>query len=82
MLRTVRHLWPYGACFVFNLYYNWQSLVFWKRNGTSRFMYSRQDATQGDPLAVITYDIGILLLIKKGSYLISLSPSMQTMLDH
>ena len=63
MLWIVRHLWPSGACFVFNCYSHWSSLVLQKGNGTASILHSREGATQGDPLAMIAYGIGILPLI-------------------
>ena len=64
MLWTVSNLWPSGARFVFNLYSHWSSLVFQNGNETARFMHSRAGMTQGEPVAMITYGIGIHSLIK------------------
>ena len=63
MLLTVRNLWPSGALFVFNCYHNWSSLVLRNGNGTASFLHSREGVTQGDPLEMISYGIGILPLI-------------------
>ena len=63
MLWTVRHLWMYGARFVFNCYRHWSSLVLQNKNGTASFLHSKEGVTQGDPLAMIAYMIGILPLI-------------------
>ena len=64
MLWKVRHLWPSGARFFFNCYRHWSSLVLRNRNGTASFLHSKEGVTQGDPLAMIAYRIGILPLIK------------------
>ena len=64
MLWTVHHLWPSGACLVFNCYLHRSSLVLRNGNGMSSFMHSREGATQGDPLAMVAYGIGILPPIK------------------
>ena len=64
MLWTVRHVWPSGACFVFNCYRHWSSLVLRNGNGTTIFLHSKEGVTQGVPLAMIVYEIGILPLIK------------------
>ena len=34
-------------------------------DGTDSFLYSRKGVTEGDPPSMVTYGIGILLLIKK-----------------
>ena len=64
MLWTVQHLWPSGACFVFNCYCHWSLLVLRNGNGTAIILHSREGVMQGDPLALIAYRIGILPLIK------------------
>ena len=48
MLWMVKNLWPSGACFVFNYYCNWSSLVLPYGNGTASIIHSREGATQGD----------------------------------
>ena len=60
MLWAVRHLWPSGARFVFNCYRHWSSLVLRKGNGTAIFLHSNESVTQGGPLAITVYGIGIL----------------------
>ena len=62
-LWTFRNLWPPGACFVFNCYRHWSLLFLQNRNGTASFLNSKEGVTQGDPLAMIVYGIGILPLI-------------------
>ena len=64
MLWTDRHLWTSVARFVFNCYCHWSSLVLWNLNGTEIILHSREVMTQGVPLAMIAYGIGILPLIK------------------
>ena len=64
MLWTVRHLWPSGARFVFNCYGHWSSLVFRNGNGTAIIIHSREGMTQGYPIEMIAYGIGIIPLIK------------------
>ena len=61
---TVLHLWPTGAHFLLNYYFHWSSIFFLRnRNGTASFMHSKEGVTQGDPLEMIVYRIGILPLI-------------------
>ena len=64
MPGTVFHIWLSGAHFVFKWYHQWSFLVLRNGNGMSRFWNSREGVTQGDPLEMIIYGIGILLLIK------------------
>ena len=58
MLWTFRHLWPSGACFVFNCYCHWSSPVLRNGNRTASFMHSRVGVMQ------VAYGIGVLPLIK------------------
>ena len=39
-------------------------LVLWNGNGTGSFLHSREGGPQGEPLAIITYGIGIFPLVK------------------
>ena len=55
ILQTVQHLWPSGACFVFNYYRHWSSIVLRNGNGTASFMNSREGVIQVEPLAMIRY---------------------------
>ena len=64
MLWTVRQLWLYRDYFVFSFYCHWSPLVLRNRNGIASFLHRREGVTQGDPLAMITYGIDILPLIK------------------
>ena len=61
----VCHLWPSGDCFVFNCCYHWSLLIFRNGNGAAVFLHSREGMTQGDPLAMVAYGIGVLPPIKK-----------------
>ena len=65
MLYIVFHLWPYGACFLFNCYWNWSLIVLRNGNGTVSFIHSREGMAQGGSLAMLAYNIGILLLTKQ-----------------
>lgn len=64
MLWTVRHTWPSGSQFVFNCYKHYSRLVVRGLDGTSSVVLSKVGVTQGDPLAMIAYGLGILPLIK------------------
>ena len=64
MLCTVQHLCPSRAHFVFSCYRHWSLLVLRNMNGTASIIHSREGMTQGGPLAMIVYGIGILPLIK------------------
>ena len=46
MFLTVRHLWPFGACFVFKCYRHCSSLFLRNGNGESIFLRSREVVTQ------------------------------------
>ena len=65
MLWDVQHEWPGGAQFTFSCYRHWSTLVV--RDTADRsghFLHSKEGMTQGDPLAMITYGIGVLPLIR------------------
>jgi hypothetical protein len=64
MLWTVRHEWPSGARFTFNCYKHWATLVIRNNDGTGTFLYSKEGVTQGDPLSMFAYGIGLLPLIR------------------
>jgi hypothetical protein len=64
MLWTVRHEWPSGARFAFNCYRHWGTLVIRGNNGTGVFLFSKEGVTQGDPLAMLCYGLGVLPLIR------------------
>jgi hypothetical protein len=64
MLWTVRHEWPSGTKFTFNCYKHWGTLVVRSNNGTGVFLFGREGITQGDPLSMFAYGVGILPLIR------------------
>ena len=64
MLWTVCHLWPSGDCFVSNCYFYHYSLVLRNGDGTVDIIHSREGVTQGEPLYMVAYKIGILMLVK------------------
>ena len=64
MLCMVRDLWPYRAHF-FNYYSNWSLIVLHNGYGAASFLRNREGAIHGGALAMVTYGIDILLLIKK-----------------
>ena len=58
MLWDVCHEWPSDPQFTFSCYYHWTTLVVrdtWY--GSGHFLHSKEDVTQGDPLAMIAYGI-------------------------
>ena len=57
MMWMVRHLWTPVTRFVFNCYY------FAEQEWDVQFLHSKEGVTQGDPLVMIAYGIGILPLI-------------------
>ena len=66
MLWAVRHEWPSGAQFTFNCYRHWSTLVVRDTgDGSGHFLHSKEGVTQGDPLAMIAYGIGIPPLIRE-----------------
>ena len=65
MLWVVRHEWPSGARFVFNCYRHWTILVVRGSNGKITMVYSKEGVTQGDPLAMFAYGIGVLPLVRR-----------------
>ena len=66
MLWAVRHECPSGAQFTFNCYRHWATLVVRDiGDGSGHFLHSKEGVTQGDPLAMIAYGIGVLPLIRE-----------------
>ena len=60
-LWQARHLWPRGCRFLFNTYKGWAALVL---TGSNCLLYSKEGTTQGDPLSMAFYAIGLLPLIR------------------
>ena len=53
------------AQFTYNCYRHWPTLVVRNtEDGSGHFLHSKEGVTQGDPLAMITYGIGVLPLIR------------------
>ena len=66
MLWAIWHECPSGAHFTFNCYRHWDKLVVWDTgDGSGHFLHSKEGVIQGDPLAMIAYDIGVLPLIRE-----------------
>ena len=66
MLWDVRYKWPSGAQFTFNCYRHWDTLVVrYTGGGSGHFLNSKEGVTQGDPLTMIAYDIGVFPLIRE-----------------
>ena len=66
MLWAVCHEWTSGAQFAFNCYCYWATLVVWDRgDGSGHFLHSKEGVTQGYPLAMIAYGIGVLPLTRE-----------------
>ena len=66
MLWAVWHECPSGAQFTFNFYRHWDTLVVWDMgDGSGHFLHSKEGVTQGGPLAMIAYCIGVLPLIRE-----------------
>ena len=66
MLWAVQHEWPSGEQFKFNCFFHWATLVVWDTgDGSGNFLHSKEGMTQGDPLAMIAYGIGVLPLIRE-----------------
>ena len=66
MLWAVWHEWPSGAKFTFNCYHHWATLVVRDTvYGSGHFLRSKEVVTQGDPLSMIEYGIGVLSLIRE-----------------
>ena len=62
VLWNARLLWPRCSRFIFNTYRGWAPLVV---RSASSFLYSKEGVTQGDPLSMFIYAIGVLPLIKE-----------------
>ena len=60
-LWHARRLWPRGCRYLFNTYKAWATLVV--SGSSSAVLYSREGTTQGDPLSMAFYALGVLPLI-------------------
>ena len=66
MFWVIRHKWPSGARFVFNIYRHQSVLVVRGESGKKTvFLVSSEGSTQGCPLAGLSYGILLLPLIIK-----------------
>ena len=63
MLWVVWHEWPSDARFASKYDHHWATLVIRAGDGTYNFLYSKEGVTQGDPLEMVEYGMGILPLI-------------------
>eukprot|EP00957_Ditylum_brightwellii_P064455 4891443-Ditylum_brightwellii.AAC.1 len=60
MLWHVRHYWPSGCRYAFNIYRHWKVSVL---RGAEEVVYSKEGVTQGDPMAMFLYTLGVLPII-------------------
>ena len=65
MFWTVRHRWAAGARFAFDCYRHQCKLTLRQRGKPCHIILSREGVTQGDPLSMILYGIGLLPLAEK-----------------
>ena len=66
MLWDVRHECPSDAQLTFNCYRHWSTLVVRDTGDRSgHFLHSKEGVTQGVPLAIIAYGIGVLPIIRE-----------------
>ena len=64
MLWAVQNEWPSVAQCTFNCYLQWDTLVIRDGGGTRDLIYRKEGVTQGYPLAIILYGIGVLTLVR------------------
>eukprot|EP00957_Ditylum_brightwellii_P000354 27313-Ditylum_brightwellii.AAC.1 len=60
MLWHVHHYWPSGCRYAFNIYQHWKVSVL---RGATEVVHSKEGVTQGDPMAIFLYSLGILPII-------------------
>ena len=66
ILWTVRRMWPSGSRFSFTCYRHWLMLMIRCDDSyEADMLQSKEGVTQGDPLSMILYGIGMLPLTKK-----------------
>ena len=66
LMWTLFHQWPAGARFVFNCYKHWAQLFLRRINGRGAYtLYSKEGVTQGDPLSMLIYGLGVSPLSKR-----------------
>jgi hypothetical protein len=67
MLWVVRHEWPSGCRFVFNSYQHWATLIIRSSHGADFmiFLLSREEVTQGGPLAVVAFGLAVMPLTRQ-----------------
>ena len=65
MLWIVRHRWPAGARFTFNLYRHWAQLILRQMGELPVTILSREGVTQGDPLYMVLYGITLVPLAEE-----------------
>ena len=66
IIWAVQHKWTSGAQFPFNCYRHWSTLVVRDTEyGSGHLLHSKEGLTQGHPLSMIAYSIGVLPLIRE-----------------
>ena len=65
MLWAVRYKCPSDTQLTFNCYRHWFTLGVHNSEGSVHFFHIKDGVTQREPLAMITYDIGVLPLIRE-----------------
>ena len=59
MIWAVWHKWPSATQFTFNFHRHWATLVVRDTgDGSGHFLHIKEGVTQGDPIAMISYNIG------------------------
>lgn len=70
MMWNIRHLCPSGARYMFNMYKHWNLILVRSDIGETLSVESKEGVTQGDPMDMIGYSIGILPLIRHLTYIL------------